>query len=399
MKPLLVALSAIIFLATARAAVAVELVWNDAVGIWALVDNRDAPVFLQHTYETRGVAVDEGHGRLLWSDILPLGALIPGGEIREAGLEGGGKVEVLAGGLTSPAGVAIDSLHGNIYWTDLGDNLTPSTVYMAGRDGGDPRPIIRAEWLSQIEGIAVDPLGGKLYFSYVNPLIDSLYNGGIARAELDGSNVEGVIGGLGKPNGVAVDPLGNGLYWADAHKLSPGGGDGEIAAADLNGDNRRMILGGLELPYGVALDLRRRDIYWTDSETGKIQRTGMSGVLPYFEDVINGLENPTAIAIASITSFPMPGDANGDGRVDRADVAIVAANFGRTGAEVDWSLGDFNNDHRITLADLATLQQHLTSGERTSLSPASVPEPSAWALLSVAAIYLVACRRRPQAQL
>lgn len=366
-----------------RAATAVELTWNDATGIWALADDRDAPVFLYDTFETRGLAIGPDAARLVWSDVLPLAGPLPGGVIRE-GSTSGGDFDTLARHLVNPAGVAIDPLHGNLYWTDLGDNLTPSTVYMARRDGSDVRPIIRGEWLSQIEGIAVDPAGGRLYFSYVNPLLDSLYNGGIGRANLDGSNVEGIIGGLGKPNGVAIDTEGKTVFWADARKLSPGGGDGEIAAADLDGDNQRLLLSGLELPYGVALDLERRDIYWTDSSSGKIQRTSMSGILPYFEDVVTGLDNPTAIAIAAKSSLPLAGDANNDGRVDRADAAIVAANFGRSGAEVNWSMGDFDGDLKVSLFDLAALQQHLQLGPDgpTSLVAASVPEPAAWALAS-----------------
>lgn len=376
-------------------AVAVEFAWNDAVGIWALDDDRDAPVFLYDTFDTRGIAVDAAAGRMAWSDVLPLGAPFPGGVIR-TGSTHGGDFETLASHLTHPAGVAIDSVHGNVYWTDLGDNLTPSTIYMAGRDGGDPRPIVREQWISEIEGIAVDPVGGRLYFSYVNPLIDSLYNGGIARAELDGSNVEGIVSGLGKPNGVAIDPAGKGLYWADARRLSPGGGDGEIATANLDGTDRRLILGGLELPYGVALDLARQEVYWTDTGSGKIQRTAMSGVLPYFEDVIVGLDNPTAIAWIGRSSLPTPGDANNDGWVDRADVAIVAANFGRSGAEVNWSLGDFNDDHAVSLADLAELQRHMSAGGPELQRAASVPEPAAWLLLCLGAMSLAARARCPR---
>ncbi len=122
--------------------------------------------------------------------------------------------------------------------------------------------------------------------------------------------MEGIVGGLGKPMGVAVDPEGGNVYWADSRKLSPGGGDGQIALADLNGEHQRLILGGLELPYGVALDFERQHVYWTDFGSGKIQRTSMSGILPYFEDVVTGLPEPTAIAIGGDSSLPLPGDAS-----------------------------------------------------------------------------------------
>ncbi|RIK82319.1 MAG: hypothetical protein DCC68_06840 [Planctomycetota bacterium] len=376
---------------------AADLFWNDAVGIQALVSDRDAPVFLYDTFETRGIAVDPAARRLVWSDVLPLGAPFPGGVIRDGGTRGG-EFKTLADKLPNPAGAAIDALHGNIYWTDLGDTLTPSAIYMARRDGSDAKQIVRGDWISEIAGIAVDPRGGKLYFSYVNPLLDSLYNGGIGKANLDGSNVEGIVGGLGKPMGVAVDPEGGNVYWADSRKLSPGGGDGQIALSDLNGEHQRLILGGLELPYGVALDFERQHVYWTDFGSGKIQRTSMSGILPYFEDVVTGLPEPTAIAIGGDSSLPLPGDANSDERVNRADAAILAANYGMTGNGVLWSHGDFNADQRVSLADLAILQAHL-SAAGTGLSAGgavSVPEPGSRLLAASLAgfgLAMVLCRR------
>ncbi len=52
---------------------------------------------------------------------------------------------------------------------------------------------------------------------------------------------------------------------------------------------------------------------------GKIQRTVMSGMLPYFQDVLTGLTSPTAIVIVPT----LPGDFNHDTRtVDAADYAV-----------------------------------------------------------------------------
>ncbi|MCA9180500.1 MAG: hypothetical protein KDA51_03585, partial [Planctomycetales bacterium] len=60
---------------------------------------------------------------------------------------------------------------------------------------------------------------------------------------------------------------------------------------------QRTVIGGLDEPYGIALDPLAQDIYWTDEATGKIQRTNVSGVLPFFEDVRTGLSKPRAIVI------------------------------------------------------------------------------------------------------
>lgn len=368
-----------------RTAAAVELYWSDQRGIHQLRDDSDARSLIYETFDTRGIATDVPANRLLWSDVLPLGAPIPGGVIRE-GSERGGEFITVVNRLPNPAGVALDPKTGNIYWTDVGDTLEPSTIYMARRDGSNARPILRGDWLAEIEGIAVDPLHGKLYFTYVNPLIDSLYNGGIGRVDLDGANAEGIIGGLGKPFGVAVDPVGGEIFWSDARKLSPGGGDGAIAVANLDGANQRMILGGLDTPYGVALDLTARHVYWADAGTGKIQRTSMSGILPYFQDVVVDLKEPRALAIANSASTPLPGDANNDGFANRADAAIVAGNFGLSGPSVTWADGDFNADGRVSLGDLAILQAHLSGPANGA---AAVPEPSS--ILAAAILATCAC--------
>jgi hypothetical protein len=84
------------------------------------------------------------------------------------------------------------------------------------------------------------------------------------------------------------------------------------------------------------------------------------------------------------------GDANGDGFVDRADVAILARSLGRAD-DVLWSHGDFDNNHRVDLADAALLQSHL--GQGPAPSAAVIPEPSSLVLAGVP-IVLVALRQR-----
>jgi hypothetical protein len=271
-----------------------DLFWNDNAGIHryqgpALVD----PALFE-TFQTRGMAVDPANGRLWWSDVLPLGAPLPGGVIRTGSTQGGSIVDVVTH-LASPAGVALDARRGRIFWSDLGDANNLSAIFSANLDGSDVQKLVVGMFISEIAGNALDPLREKLYFTYINPLIDSLLAGGIARADLDGSNIEPLVGGQGKPIGIAVDVTGGDIYWADALTISPAGGSGAIKTANLDGQNERTILGGLDVPYGVALDLAEKYVYWTDMGTGKIQRTTMSGALPFFEDIVTGLSAPTAI--------------------------------------------------------------------------------------------------------
>jgi len=50
---------------------------------------------------------------------------------------------------------------------------------------------------------------------------------------------------------------------------------------------------------------------------------------------------------------PLPGDANGDNKVDVGDLGILAANYGGTGKS--WSEGDFNYDGKVDVGDLGIL--------------------------------------------
>jgi len=64
-------------------------------------------------------------------------------------------------------------------------------------------------------------------------------------------------------------------------------------------------------------------------------------------------------------STPATGDLNGDGNVNRADVALLAASFGRPSAAVAVH-GDMDGDGTVTLRDAAMLQSRLDG----SLGPA-----------------------------
>lgn len=362
----------VLALGSASSSSGLGLYWNDDTGIHRSPssDPLDWPVLFQ-TFETRGVAADPANGQLWWSDVLPLGSPLPGGVIRTGSTTGGDATNIVTH-LTSPAGVALDAEHGRVYWSDLGDANHPSAIFSANLDGSDVQELVRREFISDIAGIALDSVHNKLYFTYINPLIDSILTGGIARVDLDGANLQPIVSGQSMPIGIAVDPIGGGIYWADAMNIGPAGGSGAIKAAGLNGDNQHTILGGLNIPYGVALDLVKQDVYWTDMGTGKIQRTVMSGILPFFEDVLTSLNSPTAIAIAST----LPGDYSDDGVIDAGDYVLWRKTIGAQADYDTWR---------------AHFGQTASSGVSVRAN-AAIPEPMELVLLMfVTAVWC--CRR------
>ena len=96
---------------------------------------------------------------------------------------------------------------------------------------------------------------------------------------------------------------------------------------------------------------------------------------------------------AIILQPQLPGDANGDGRVDVNDLTIVLTNFGQTGD--NWNEGDFNGDGRVDVNDLTIVLSHFgqTAAAPGPASPSAVPEPGTLALLAVALLGLAAVVR------
>jgi autotransporter-associated beta strand protein len=102
-----------------------------------------------------------------------------------------------------------------------------------------------------------------------------------------------------------------------------------------------------------------------------------------------------------VVRYTYSGDANLDGKVDTLDFNALAGNFGGTGKV--WTQADFNFDGTVDTLDFNFLasnfgQQIASDGGGGGASiGALVPEPTSVTLLGVAAVGLMARRRRRQA--
>ena len=118
----------------------------------------------------------------------------------------------------------------------------------------------------------MDVAAGKIYWTnYGEDLIQ--------RANLDGSNVEDIVRGLHIPMGIALDVAAGKIYWVDQGRDNRDGGlnIGKIQRANLNGSNLEDLVGGLWAPHGIALDVESGKMYWTDLRSNKIQRANLDG--------------------------------------------------------------------------------------------------------------------------
>ena len=91
----------------------------------------------------------------------------------------------------------------------------------------------------------------------------------------------------------------------------------------------------------------------------------------------------------------IPGDANGDGKVDGSDVTILAGNWQKgvsDGLTASWGEGDFNGDGKVDGSDVTILAGNWQYG--VTAAAAAVPEPSTIVLLLVGIASVGLLRRR-----
>ena len=113
-------------------------------------------------------------------------------------------------------------------------------------------------------GIALDPVGGKMYWT------DSTSDT-IRRANLDGSNVETLVTGQTGVGAIAVDSAAGKIYWGDATA-------NKIRRANLNGTGvEDVVTTGADDVREIALELTIGKLYWTDSAAFAIRRANLDG--------------------------------------------------------------------------------------------------------------------------
>lgn len=164
-------------------------------------------------------------------------------------------------------GIDLDRANEKIYFTNSG------VIARADMDGSNVEVLV--EDLGTTEAIALDLVNGKMYWS-IGGATEK-----IQRANLDGSDVEDVFVHSGSGTAIyralVVDPTADSLYWTYYIFGGSAAYTGSIWRAGLDGSNPDELIPGLGVFGGLALDRDASKLYWTDSGTDLVQRANVDG--------------------------------------------------------------------------------------------------------------------------
>jgi sugar lactone lactonase YvrE len=122
----------------------------------------------------------------------------------------------------------------------------------------------------------------------------------VVQAFIDGGNPKPIATTVGIATGVAVDPVGGKIYWTE---YGNGPKDDAIRRANLDGSNVETLFDatqGLRTPDRIAVDSWAGRIYWTDLHAGVVQRSNLDGT--GLETLPLELSNPRAIELLQYAS-------------------------------------------------------------------------------------------------
>jgi len=144
-------------------------------------------------------------------------------------------------------GIDLDLSVGKLYWTD------DTRIMRANLDGSNPEGVIVTEEIEP-HGIALDLKHGRMYWA-------DFGSWKIRRSNLDGSDMEDVaFTEWWWPEGIAVDPTGEKVYWTQNESSGP---LGRVRRANLDGSNiEDLVFSDYGTIGAMTLDLLNGKIYF-----------------------------------------------------------------------------------------------------------------------------------------
>lgn len=240
----------------------------------------------------KGVAVDPPNDKLYWAE---------GSAIRRSSLSGTGIIDLITG--QAPQDVDLDLVAGKIYWHNF------SEIKRADLSGANVQTLIPG--LLGGGKVALDVAGGKMYWTAVNTNPRR-----IDRANLDGTNVQPVVS-VASPHsidGLAVDGVNGKLYWT-SFSLA------KIQQTNLDGTSPVDIITGVSVG-DIAVDTLHSKIFYRQTGGGppdRVRRANLDGTGAV--DAVTGLSLIVSIAM-DVLGDCENGDLNCDGTIDGDDIPL-----------------------------------------------------------------------------
>jgi len=241
------------------------------------------------------LAYDYLNQKLYWTDSNTK-------SIVKADIDGGNQSSVISG-LSSPVGIALDPVNQKIYWTQDSNSLAPG-IYRAGYDGSNLETLVTSAQVGDPVSLALDVKHGKMYWAETT-------GSKIARANLDGTNLEVIFSDAPGPVGILVDYANDKVYWADTSAL-------KIERSNFDGSSREEAVTYTPgvAPRYIAFNPVTNDIYWTAQSGQGIYRAQVG--VGAFGTLIASSSQPQGIALILNCSSSGP-DSDGDGTADCSD--------------------------------------------------------------------------------
>ena len=186
------------------------------------------------------LAIDTAGGKMYWTDSGT-------DKIQCADLDGS-NVQDLVVNLSIPGELALDVVGGKMYWTEYG----AEKIRRANLDGSNVEDLVIAG-LRSPGYVALDAAAGKLYWA------DGT-TGKVQRANLDGSEVQDLVDGLNRPGDLLLHVAGGGMYWTTSYRVRVVAGRfywfeqrNAIHRANLDGTEVEKIVEGLGSVWDLEL--------------------------------------------------------------------------------------------------------------------------------------------------
>ncbi|MDE2736451.1 MAG: DUF5050 domain-containing protein [Gemmatimonadota bacterium] len=194
----------------------------------------------------QGIALDVAGGKMYWTDRDT-------DKIQRANLDGSNVEDLITSGIGAPRDIALDLTKGRMYWKEQDTDK----IQRANLDGSDIEDLFPSGMgYPRNIGIALDVGEGKMYWT------DRWSKFLIRRADLDGSNVENLLTSLYEPLFIALDSVGGKMYWAVYDQVDVGRDASAIYRADLDGSNVENVVGAKAGSREFILDVDGGKIYW-----------------------------------------------------------------------------------------------------------------------------------------